>query len=368
MAVSLEVQNIVKKYGKVLALDNISFKVEPGEFFTLFGPPGVGKTSTLALIAGIIEPDQGKVFLDGNDLTGVRPQDRDIAMVFESYALYPHLTVFENIAFPLRAPVMKKVITSEEIKKRVRDVAELLGIVELLDRFPRFLSGGQRQRVALGRALVRRPNLFLLDEPIAHLDAKLRYYLRGKIREIQKEIGITTIMATPGYDEASIMSDKVAVYSQGKIEQIGSPLQLFNNPRNETVAKLIGENSINIFNCGIEWAKGDRLNLIVEDDGYRLSVSKEMEGKLRRVDGKQIKIGVRSNDLAICDVDKCDLPAEVYAYELLGKTAIVSLKIGANIVKIRYAGDKRFNIHDRVGIKININKALLFDFKTGETL
>jgi len=367
LAVSLEVKNIIKKYGKLVALNDISFDVKPGEFFTLFGPPGVGKSSTLSIIAGINQPDSGSILMNDIDLQNVRPQDRDIAMVFESYALYPHMTVFDNMAFPLRSPVLKKEMTYREIEKRITEVAEILELAELLDRFPRYLSGGQKQRVALGRALVRRPNLFLFDEPIAHLDAKLRYNLRGKIKEMQKQIGITTIMATPSYDEALLMADRVAVYSIGKIEQIGNPAELFEKSKNETVAKLMGEHSINIFICDIEYVEGNKFNLIVEDK-YKLEVGNAIKSKLQKVDGKKVKLGVRPNDVVICDIDGCDIDAEVYVYEMLGKIAIISLKVGNNVIKLRCTGSKRFNIGDKVGIKLNMDKALFFDYKSGDTL
>lgn len=368
MAVSLKVESINKKYGKVEALKNVSFEVKPGEFFTLFGPPGAGKSSTLAVIAGITKPDKGSVYINDLKIDDLRPQDRDMAMVFETYSLYPQMTVFKNLSFPLNSPFMKQEFDSKEkIKKRVGEVAKLLQIDMLMDRYPRALSGGQRQRVAVGRALVRRPSLFLFDEHIAHLDAKLRYFLRGEIKRIQKEMGITTVAASPSYDEASAMSERIAVLFEGKILQIGSAIEIYTKPNNETIAKLMGEIPINIFECDIEHVKDDEFNLIFNEQ-FKYRVNSALKDKIKKIRGNKVKVGIRVKDISVCDIDSCDMSEDVYAFEISGYDSIISLNFDGNIVKFRYGGSERFKIGDKLGIKLNIDKAILFDYESGKTL
>jgi len=368
LAISLKVENISKKYGKVEALNGVSFDVKPGEFFTLFGPPGAGKSTTLAIITGITKPDKGSVYIDDSKIDNLRPQDRDMAMVFEAYSLYPQMTVFENLAFPLNSPYMKQEFSSKEkIKKRVDEVAELLQIDMFLDRYPRALSGGQRQRVALGRALVRRPALFLFDEHIAHLDAKLRYFLRGEIKRLQKEMGITTVASSPSYDEASIMSDRIAVLFEGKILQIGTALDIYKRPKNETIAKLMGEIPINIFECSIKHVKDDEFNLILGEK-FKLGVDGALRDKIKKIKGSKVKVGIRVTDISVCKNDSPDISADVYAFEISGYDSIISLNLNKNIIKLRYGGNERFKIGEKLGIKLNFDNALLFDNDSGETL
>jgi multiple sugar transport system ATP-binding protein len=228
--------NVVKKFGKVVAVDHVSFDVRDGEFFALLGPSGCGKTTTLRLIAGLEAPDEGEIWIDDKLVNDLPPKDRDVAMVFQNYALYPHMTVFDNIAFPLMVRKREVGLTNEEIRRRVMEIAKLLQIDHLLNRKPSQLSGGEQQRVALARTLVRRPKVWLLDEPMSNLDAKLRVTMRGELKKLQKELGVTTIYVTHDQVEAMSMADRIAVMNKGRILQIGTPDELFWRPADAFVA------------------------------------------------------------------------------------------------------------------------------------
>jgi multiple sugar transport system ATP-binding protein len=234
----LVLHNLIKDFGKVRAVNNLSFEVEDGEFIVILGPSGAGKTTTLKLIAGVETPTSGKIYIGDKLMNAIEPSKRNVAMAFESYALYPQYTVAQNLAFPLKAPVRR--VPQAEIDHRVKLVAEQLNIQSLLDRLPRMLSGGQRQRVALGRALVRDPEVLLLDEPISHLDAKLRHRMRTEFKALESEIRATTIYVTHDYLEALSLGDRLAVLQKGEIQQIGKPHEVFDNPANTFVAQILG--------------------------------------------------------------------------------------------------------------------------------
>jgi multiple sugar transport system ATP-binding protein len=240
----LVLQNLTKDYGKLRAANNISLKVEDGEFIVILGPSGAGKTTTLKLIAGVETPTSGMVYIGGKLMNAVEPHKRNVAMAFESYALYPHYTVRDNMAFPLKAPGRR--FSQAEISQRVTDVAEMLNIQGLLDRLPKNLSNGQRQRVALGRAMVREPEVLLLDEPISHLDAKLRHRMRTEFKALESVIRFTTIYVTHDYLEALSLGDRLVVLQKGEIQQIGKPDEVFANPVNTFVAQILGHPQINL--------------------------------------------------------------------------------------------------------------------------
>src|ERR687885_33150 len=242
---SLKIKNLTRKYGNVNALDNFSLEVNSGEFMVLLGPSGCGKTTVVRCIAGLAKPNTGQIYIGDELVNQLPPKDRDVAMVFQNYALYPHMNVYENIAFPLK---MRK-ISKQEIKDKVRNIAQLLGIENFLNRKPKELSGGQMQRVALGRALVREPKIFLMDEPLSNLDAKLRTYMRTEIKKLQKKIGITTLYITHDQIEAMSMADKIAVMNGGLLQQVGTPQQVYNQPANTFVAGFIGSPSMNFLEC-----------------------------------------------------------------------------------------------------------------------
>ena len=244
-AAAVALRGIVKTHGPVVALRELDLDIEPGEFFALLGPSGSGKTTTLRIVAGLESADRGTVSIDGRDVTALQPGDRDVAMVFQSYALYPHMTVAENIGFPLRL----RRAPAGEIAPAVARVAQSLGLESLLHRRPRELSGGQRQRVALGRALIRRPRVFLMDEPLSNLDARLRLEMRAELKRLHAEYRITTIYVTHDQEEALALSDRIAVLHEGRLQQCGTPLQVYDDPANVFVAGFIGSPPINLFDA-----------------------------------------------------------------------------------------------------------------------
>ena len=244
----LRIDNVGKRFGRTAALEDINFSVEEGEFCILLGPSGCGKSTLLRIIAGIEEPSEGEVSIGSRNLTNLPPKEMDVAMVFQSYALYPHMTVRENLAFPLKVRAVK----GKEMEDSVNEAAEILSIGELLGRYPRELSGGQRQRVAIGRAIVRKPKLFLFDEPLSNLDARLRVKMRAELAALHKRLKATIVYVTHDQTEAMTLGDRVVVMNEGKVQQIGSPSEVYDSPRNLFVAQFIGSPEMNIMEGRIE--------------------------------------------------------------------------------------------------------------------
>jgi multiple sugar transport system ATP-binding protein len=249
---SISLSRVLKRFGPVTAVDDLTLDIADGEFFVLLGPSGAGKTTTLRLIAGIERPDEGRVLMNGEDVTDVPPALRDCAFVFQQYSLYPHLTVYENIAFPLRSPMRRT--PEAEIKRRVEKVAEMLHIESKLQRKSTALSGGEMQRVAIGRALVREPRVFLMDEPLSSLDAQLREELRVELKRIQRQSGATVLYVTHDQVEATTLADRIAILEHGRIQQVGSPLEVYEDPQTLHVAQRLGTPAINVLPA--EWFDG----------------------------------------------------------------------------------------------------------------
>ncbi len=322
---SIRIKDLSKKYpnGEVQALQNISFDVQDGEFFCVLGPAGAGKTTLIKIIAGIEPADSGSILLGEEDVTDKLPADRDVAVAFETYALYPQRTVRENLAFPLKAPIRRNEFNKTDIEARVLTIANLLGIAELLDRYPRQLSGGQRQRVALGRALVRKPQFYLLDEPIAHLDAKLRHRMRAELKRIQMELGITTIYTTPDQLEALSLADHMLVLNNGRIEQAGTPDEIYKRPINTFVARFVGEPPMNLIEARFagQQIEFPELGKIEIDD--RLTAL-----RTQYPDGKPFIVGIRPKDIVILPGGAAGVAFQgvVRHVQVLGETSIVSLK------------------------------------------
>ncbi len=315
---SVALQSVSKRFGAVTAVDNVDLEMQTGEFVTLLGPSGCGKSTTLAMIAGLETPSEGRIVIGSKDVTRVPPADRDIAMVFQSYALYPHLSIFENIAFPLRA--RRRRTPDEIVRQKVREVAEVLGLADLLDRLPRQISGGQRQRVALGRAMVRTPTVYLLDEPLSNLDQQLRVQMRSELKDLHQRLGATMIYVTHDQGEAMSLSDKIAVMSRGRIEQLGTPRALYEQPANLTVARFLGEPGMNVFEGRID-ASG------FAAAGIALVPPSTLASKAGR-----IYAGIRPEDLALVEPYRAALHGQARTVEFLGSRALLRADVGGQIV------------------------------------
>jgi multiple sugar transport system ATP-binding protein len=363
-------QSLSRHFGKTVAVDQVSLACQDGELLILLGPSGAGKTTTLKLIAGLVEPTSGKVFIGGRDVTGLEPGERDVAMAFETYALYPHLSVYDNLAFPLRSPRAAGRYTPKALDERVRDIAGLLEIEPLLGRTPTQLSGGQKQRVALGRALVREPVVFLLDEPIAHLDAKLRNRMHAELRRIQKRLGTTTIYATPDYAEAMAMADRLAVIEQGRLIQVGAPLEVYFNPANEFVARFMGDPPMNLFDCEVI-SRNDLPALRLA--GEVLPLNGPAAQALSRLPHVRVRLGVRPADIAIVHPPEPAsgpvLSSEVLVVEPSERTLVVTLRADGMDFKVKIpAGGGVVRPGDRAQVRIEPTRLYLFDPATGLSL
>jgi len=365
--VEVVLENLCKSFGKVKAVDNLSLKVKDKEFLTLLGPSGCGKTTTLRIIAGLETLDSGNIYIGDRVANYLPPKERNVAMVFQSYALYPHMTVFENMVFPLKARKVPKA----ETKKMVAETAELLGIENLLDRYPKQLSGGQQQRAALGRAIVRSPDLFLLDEPLSNLDAKLRVYMRVELKKLQKRLGITTVYVTHDQVEAMTMSDRIAILNEGRLQQIDTPEAIYARPANVGVAGFVGAPPMNFFDCNI--VNRDNGSYL-ESQYFSLKVPNEMQNLVNSKSvSLELALGVRPDDMEIYRIHSHEAPqgsikAEVYMLELLGGESVVDLKIGEDIFKVRTGSEFRAEIGEEVYVRFEMSKIHVFDKKTGKAI
>ncbi len=356
--VSVRLVNLTKRFGKVIAVDNLNLEIRDGEFIALLGPSGCGKTTTLLMIAGIYRPTEGLIYFDDRVVNDLEPKDRNVGMVFQTYALYPHMKVFDNIAFPLK---LKK-LSKDEIRRKVLEVARLLHIEELLDRKPGQLSGGQQQRVALARALVKEPDLFLMDEPLSNLDAKLRVEMRGELKRLQKELGITTIYVTHDQVEAMTMADRIAVLNLGKLQQYGPPEELYRRPTNIFVASFIGSPPTNFIEGTLSWM-GEELYF---DFGVaKLRLPREIAEHLREAPS-EVVLGIRPEDIIISD--NGDLMGGVYVIEPLGREQLVTISVDGVHLKAITSLDTHLRMGQSVRFKFLQDRIYLFDKRTGKGL
>jgi multiple sugar transport system ATP-binding protein len=366
----LEIQEVTKKYGKVTAIERLNLHVDDGEFMVLLGRPGAGKTSILKIAAGIEPVTKGKVYIGGNDVTLAPAEERDVAMVFENYALYPHRSVFDNITLSFKAPARSGKMGKGEIRKRVEEITDLLEISNLLDRKPRELSGGQRQRVALARTLVRRPKISLMDEPIAHLDARLRHSLRPDLRHYMKERQITTLYATTDYVEAFGMADRVVILSDGQAMQTGKLIDIFGNPASVKVGELIGIPPMNILHDAEP--VGSDGQMFLEANGFRIKILEEQQRRIEEKGLSSVKIGIYPSEIELVDTSdpqRTTVTGEVYVYEPLGSKGSLSVKVGNEILKVQTGPRiQKKNTGEQVNLYIDQNKIHVFDSENGQNI
>lgn len=352
----IQIENIKKTFGKVTALNGVTLDVKDKEFFVLFGPAGAGKTTILNCIAGICMPEEGLVKFDGETMNLVDSANRNVAMVFENYALYPQMTVYDNIASPLRSKLYRE--DEETIKKKVTDVAKMMKMENLLERLPSQLSNGQKQRVAMGRALVRTPNVFLMDEPLAHLDAKLRNAMRTELKELQANFGTTSIYVTHDFMEAMSLGDRIAIVNEGKIVQIGTPDDIYYLPYNEFVSQLMGDPEINIV-PGTLAADGKTFTMDSIGTKFQLPEEKAMMEKLSAFAGQPIHLAIRPQNVKYSFEEKPGyMKFKVYSYESIGNKSVIEA----------YNGEIQFRMIAPNGLNVKIDQDIYLDLQLDHSM
>jgi len=364
----IKLENIVKRYGDVVAVKDFNLEVEDKEFVVFLGPSGCGKTTTLRLIAGLENPEEGDIFIDGQRVNDLSPADRDIAFVFQFYALYPHLSVYDNIAFPLKAVKVSK----SEIDTQVKRVAEILQISGMLDRKPSVLSGGEMQRVALGRAMVRQPKVYLLDEPMANLDAKIRVDTRAEIKRLQHEIGATTLFVTHDQVEAMSLADRIAVIHEGVLQQIGTPHEIYNKPDSLFVAGFMGMPTMNLLDAEVAVEGGTSVLRLSHTDVYfRLSPERQASITSDAVENGLV-FGIRPEHITAARQAGGDqISADVHLVEPLGPVNILDLRLGTHsesqdpiLIRVRTHPTFQAMVGDTVWLNCDEAEMHLFDRET----
>src|SRR5215470_3194655 len=353
---SVAFQNVEKTFGSTKVIHGVSVDIRDGEFMVLVGPSGCGKSTLLRMLAGLEEISGGTIAIDGKVVNDMESKDRDIAMVFQSYALYPHMTVADNMAFSLK---LRKA-DPKTIEERVSKAAKILNLDPYLKRYPRELSGGQRQRVAMGRAIVRDPKVFLFDEPLSNLDAKLRVAMRGEIKALHQRLKTTTVYVTHDQVEAMTMADRIVVMHDGRIEQIGTPLALYDRPGNLFVAQFIGSPAMNVVNGVVRRAGG---SAYVEADG---GVRWPLDGG-PGADGQAVSYGVRPEHLMLAPAGS-GVPGEVIVVEPTGAETELVIQVGASQVILRMHGRARVEHDEKVGLSVDPASVHVFDQTTGQRL
>ncbi len=347
----VSLKNITKRWGDFVGVDDQSLEIADKEFLVLLGPSGCGKTTTMRMIAGLEEPTSGEIRIGDRLVNDDLPKDRDVAMVFQNYGLYPHMTIFDNIAYPLKVRGTPK----SDIAPRVEKAAAQVELTQFLDRKPKALSGGQRQRVALARAIVRTPKVFLMDEPLSNLDAKLRVTMRAELKHLSRQLQITTVYVTHDQIEAMTLADRVAVMKHGVIQQLGTPDEIYNDPANLFVAGFIGSPAMNLINGSVNDG------MFVTSGGTRL-VAVDAPNRA------DVVLGVRAEDVEILEPGEGDIDVPVYAYENTGESVLLTLQFGKQRVIARGDRHLRKDMDDTVGLRLHPDHLYLFDPTTEERI
>lgn len=367
----LTLNNVYKRYENAgkgrrrkkndFAVNDFSLDIRDGEFIGILGPSGCGKTTTLRMIAGLEDITAGEILIDSTVINNMHPKDRNIGLAFEDYALYPPLTVYDNVAFNLRA----KKVPEEQIKNRIDRIAPLLKINELLSEKPTNLSGGQKQRVNIARAIVRQPKLLLLDEPLSHLDGKMRQVMRTEIKRLHHEIKCTTIIVTHDQLEAMSLADRIAVMREGRLQQFGTPLEIYDDPANEFVAGFIGEPPMNLVEAAIEQDGGQYLFCL---DGGRVKIPVPAKYDSVVCDGMRVRLGIRPMDLWVGGQGGRGSEVSIAVFEDLGDERRISIRVGDAFLMLITNDEKEYRAGEKIKLEVNADKTHLFDMETGERI
>ncbi len=354
----ITIDNLTKKFGDVVGVEDLTLHIDDGEFVAFLGPSGCGKTTTLLTLAGIYKPTDGVISFGERVVNTVQPKDRNIGMVFQSYALYPHMTVFQNIAYPLK---LKKASKAEQ-NERVRQVAGVMGIGELLDRRPGQLSGGQQQRVALGRALVKEPDVLLFDEPLSNLDARLRLTMRGEIKHLQKDLGITSIYVTHDQVEAMTMADRIAVMNRGHLQAFDAPDELYDRPKTQFVAGFVGNPPMNFVDVEVTRANG---HFVAAADSLRLTLGQARGEPAAAHDGAVV-MGIRPEDIQIAD--EGEVAGEIFIVEPLGREDLIDVRVGGHSFMLLADTESQHRAGENVKLNFDMEQVQFFDPRSERSL
>jgi ABC-type sugar transport system ATPase subunit len=361
----VRLENVSKFYGQKRAVDDVSFECIEGEFFSVTGPAGAGKTTLLKMIAGIEKVSEGTIYFDGRRVNEIPPQERDVAMAFETYNLYPHFSVYENIAFPLRAPKEKESLSAKQERERVEEIAHFLGITRLLDRRPTQLSGGEKQRVSLARVMVRKPKVYLLDEPIAHLDARLKFSTQTALKRLSSRLGTTIIYVTHDYREALGLSDRMAVLGKGRVEQIGTPEEIYHIPRTDFVARFIGDPPTNLTdgdlitsNEKILFRAGDDFTIALDKAASQAAQQAACEDGERRT----VRLGIRSSHITVSrdKVSNNSFELPVYAILRTHQGVICTFELKDSFLQVNIDEGARYHMFEKVWLDFDQGHLLFF--------
>ncbi|HET7412235.1 MAG TPA: ABC transporter ATP-binding protein [Pararhizobium sp.] len=347
----IALEGLSKSFGAMVGVAHLDLEIADEEFMVFLGPSGCGKTTTMRMIAGLIEPTTGTVRIGGQVMNDVESRDRDVAMVFQSYALYPNMSIYENIRFPLRM----RGIARNRHRELVRKAADMVELGDYLDRRPKELSGGQRQRAALARAIVRRPRVFLMDEPLSNLDAKLRISMRAQLKHVQRELRTTTVYVTHDQVEAMTLADRIAVMEKGRLQQVSTPNDIYGDPANSFVAGFIGSPAMNLIRGRADAGRFTAQNTSV--DGIRLSGARE------------VVLGIRPEDISVCGAEQAHLTGRLYAIEPTGDLTMLGVDVGDRVI-ISVKADRDFTaeIDSPIGLRFDPDRLYFFDAGTGERI